>query len=36
MTSESDPRRDKLNAIIAEYLQPVEAGEAPSREELLA
>ena len=36
MTSESDPRSQRLNQIIAEYLQTVETGAAADREQLLA
>ena len=36
MTSDSDPRSQRLNQIIAEYLQTVETGAAADREQLLA
>ena len=36
MTGDGDPHSEQLDEIIAAYLQAVEAGTVPSREELLA
>ena len=36
MTSDRDLRSEKLNEIITKYLRDVEAGQAPSHEQLLA
>lgn len=36
MTGDQDPHSEQLDQIIAAYLQAVETGNAPSREQLLA
>ena len=35
MTGDQDPHSQQLNQVLAEYLQAIEIGEAPNREELL-